>query len=441
MASRRAGDQARPLQKRHRNASDQRPNNNAVKHQRVDAAPVKSTTFRQLPKVGSLVYSEEYINFGRNWARNVFMVTSHEVDATGPLAVAQKMSVMGVPYKERHQFNFSTPPGVAVTLVPQGLLRNGQRVRLRRAPHNPGFEPSRYDGYSFSKENYIGPFDNVLYGKPIKHFIRFSNNNSAGEAMQDRYDALRVRAASRTIRAYRNKKRRAMQDPLVKAALASPHQVYVDAHGRTTPGKPFKVPRGVCLVFLTAPGAAFWKDRDPKTISEKDAKRMILGVDGSRYSAPYFEGDEVQDYILSFGVNRSAIKVIGRSGNTFFSWKAIPEAEISGARTAETSNLNVSDRFLSDLVAILSSFGTRDRPVVLLLGICRPSFHPNLNHTRNKTARERIGERGGQGGVALKQQAEKPFLYNSYKRDARLKMLVDNMRNAGFVSNAFFRQA
>ena len=283
-----------------KNGSKKRKINGGTKN---SMAPAPRERQSLLP-IGSLVYRravwEQPAKHRRAHGDMVAMVTKHGKDAGGPFATAQEMLLsspsdrfINDPFKYMGTINFgnnnnngnnnrNNTMGLELALAPVALKSRGKTVTLRSFVH-PEF-PSRI----FADAG-LRMWRPLAYGQKI-YDVRIIHSKTHKKLVE-----ARRRAATRLIARVRAGKRAAMNNAQVKNALESPAKFYVDAHGSLRKST-FTVPDGVCIVFVTSPGAcAFERDVDNRT-----AKRLIMTVDGTVYSAPYFAGDTVQDHDLFF---------------------------------------------------------------------------------------------------------------------------------------------
>jgi hypothetical protein len=433
------------------------PNRTLVaKRRRTNGATTRAPRAVTPLAVGSLVYSESPAQFDPRYVygSDIYMVLERKADARGPYVVAQQMRSMGVPVNDNVMRNVTEYEHAhVVDLVPLGIKTNGSRFKLRADVSERGVW--RDDRPTRAMVRY-----RVLpYGKRIRHIVFASlkkkrrtsnaNNNTINDNGSNNVriaatlNRLRKRGAARIIEEHIVRKKRALKDPLVNAAIRSSVKVYVDAHGSILPGtESFKVPSGVCLVFLTTPGGLFYSSPINKLrMTNENARRTILGATTDMYTAAYFEGDEVSEHELVFDKSSDIVWVGLPNGNArkanalFLNWKTI----------RDPNTYNEDSRSLSATVAHMARYGTKTQPIVIFLGICRDisnGRNTNVHANRNSAARRRIA--GPHYSLPSNHservmRGAKPTLHRFYrtKKASETRMFVNWMRNAGLVSEKF----
>jgi hypothetical protein len=403
-----------------------------------------------------MVYSFDEVyenaNLSRAYGDNIYLVVKHSVDASGPFAVVQEMRSMGVPIPTNDpsiRQNFRHDPSMYhVDLVPLGLKKGGKRWNIRPLRWKSALGNTVWDGAPDTTE----VFRVLPYGQRVRMIELWEqlqknwtkNNATNYEAKYGNRGTIRYREALKKVNAFRQMKKRVAKDPLMKAALDSSLKFFVSAHGSidSTRITPLKVPEGVVVVFVTTPGAsAYGSNRNIVGITEKDAKRMLLGVQGNLYTAAYFEGDTMSEHTLEFTNARGKIGAgiwwLGRSTPTeFASWKQL---------RASSNNKNENHKRLSALVTYVQHFGTRENPAVLFIHACRSASNGLLTSDfiehveRNQVARRRVTtSKVPQKPKILVQRGQLPFLTQTYRRKrAQGDKFVNYLRDAGIVDPEF----
>ena len=398
--------------------------NSASKKRKVNGAKV-------LPPVGSLVYRpsgwNSYESHRRAHGKHVAMVLRHGKDAEGPFAEAQEMLLSSVShrfitavdlgemldYAEKHNRldnnnwnNNST--GIELALAPVAVNPGKKTVILRTAADGPAYvgklyvvqrKRKRANGQSTTRSMIRSIWRPLAHGQKVYDVRRISSKT------RETLAEVRRRAALRTIAKFRAGKRKAMDDAEVRAAVESPHKYYVSAHGRLE-GSLFTVPAGICIVFVTSPGATCWSAR---SLTSRTAEQLVLAGNGDRYSAPYFAGMSAPDHSLTFplpsknskGVVRNeahGIHEIPYFSNLYTDTNRNHTYNPFGHDNEFEALLTGSNRrtTLHQLAHFVAKYRKKsNQPTVLIMGICRPMKNNSLflreEFERNEQGRRRVG--------------------------------------------------
>lgn len=434
-------------QKRKANAqvTKKRTNNN---NNNMPKKKARETNRPRLPAIGSLVYrTGASKNSMHLYGDAIYAVTSYE----GATAVAREMRVVGVPVKNSW----------TIDLVPQGMKAGGAVVRLLPdGAHRGTFLENTPKRTVWKILPYGRKVRDVTYGNSFNGNRRQKIANFTAKA--------RRTAAISKIKSYRTLKANVVRDPLVRAALETDTKLYVEAHGTIVPGT-FRVPKGVCLVFLTTPTASCFRGFPKVLQSPEDASQLILGAFGEYYSAPYFEGDVVSEHMLHFSERHMGIfefdtVISGHFHENFkrnkhipvFNWRdADPIINAGKMKTLPRNQVQmVHDllghrRKLSAVVRLARSMYDADDTIVLFLNMCRP-LESNMFATsdanfgahvdRNISARRRVSGPSyslPKNANALRVIGERPFskyVFREYEREVpNLHSILRAASNAGMT--------
>ena len=326
------------------------------------AVTSKNTTL--LPAIGTHVFKdfEGYKGYGKRFGRVVAMVMRHGQDALGPFAEAKEMNMLGVSQSPTPVINNNNNNGpmsyIEVGVVPRGVKPSGKTYILRTHKKNE-FVSQVVSQMQNRTLTWWDKWRPLPYGQKVYDFVSVKTK---------KYDSVREKAAKGVINRFRARQRKARSDPLVKAALNSYNKFVVNAHGSLGRGE-FTVPVGMCIVFVTAPGALAWYNSDV-TIDDAYARQLISGGIDGRYSAPYFAGDTVGEHRLDFHEKYNGIYELPY---TFKHRVEKANMLITGDNTRFASILRGTKTRLSEFVQYMktSTRGSASNPVVLIMSTCR----------------------------------------------------------------------
>ena len=404
-----------------------------------------------LPPVGSLIYKSygTTVN-GGPIGDAIYGVLSHR----GTTAIAQEMRVVG---KNAGIFEKNVR---AINLIPHGLNPSGETIAVHAVARGVWHDANHME------------YRQLLHGQTVENAV---------EVNARKFDTLRKKSAALKIQAawkkYRTFSRSVVQNPLVKAALASSkYMIHLSSHGAIVPGT-FVVPRNMVIVFTTTPGAPAYSYLNA-TISVNRVRKMILGKN-SIYTVAYFEGDTVSEHVLNFG--DPTLPYQGSLHGHFGLFQILPEnvrftleygALTDDPNAYEPRSLNLrhnawqkaaransqptSARYLSSIVRYLSRVHALQKPreplvlVVHACRVCTKGSNVGGHVTRNVAARRRVSGPGFTMPSTernVKRIGMKPYLIKLYKEYKKNDLgtgehdgildFVNNLRDAGLLDKKF----